>query len=378
MRLASDTPLAATPTLPSPIGRGRVALALLSAAVALRARPGLAHAVALLLFAAALVGRFAVTPQLGPGFPFLTFFPAIVLSTFFCGRWPGVVCSTLSVLAAWYWFIPPFGTFALDTSGTVAVAFFVFISLVDIVVIDLMLVALTRQAELQAQTDALLAQRNTLFQELQHRVANHLMVMGAVLGDQERRLAHLPEARDTLSDARRRFELLSRLHRHLYDPARLDAPIDHLLRELGSELLKGLGRPDLQLSVEADPTPLDLDPKLNLCLLVLELLTNAVKHAFPEARAGQLWVRLRREADGSLVLHVDDNGRGLEPAEAPPLPAGRSAAAADGNERLGVRIAQGLTKALRGELKLEPRPEGGTSAQVRCRPQGVAPVQRAA
>ncbi len=52
---------------------------------------------------------------LPPGFPFLTFFPAIMLTAFIGGTRPGILCAVLSVLSAWYWFIPPFMSFVVDT-----------------------------------------------------------------------------------------------------------------------------------------------------------------------------------------------------------------------------------------------------------------------
>jgi len=343
---------------------------LLALASRVRSAGVLAHALALALFGVALGARFAINPWLDAGFPFLTFFPAIVLATFFCGRGPGSVCGALSVLSAWYWFIPPFGSFSLHGSGGLAVGFFVLICIVDILVIDLLIVALNRQQQLQAQSDMLLAQRTVLFQELQHRVANNLMLMGAVLGEQERRLSDIPQARDAVADARRRFDMLSRLHRQLHDPERLDAPIDQLLPGLCSDLLSGLGRSGLSLRMEVQSVPLAIEAKMNLCLLVMELLTNAAKHAFQDRTEGGLWVSLARDGDG-LVLRVEDDGHGKSPPTLPGDLDGRAAAAARtalGAHGLGTRIAQGLARALRGELSIGERPGGGTSVQLRFRP----------
>ncbi len=74
----------------------------------LRALPpwaGDAVAVAITLLATGL--RLLLDPVLPPGFPFLTFFPAVVLTTFFFGLRPGIVCAVLSGLAAWYFFVNP-------------------------------------------------------------------------------------------------------------------------------------------------------------------------------------------------------------------------------------------------------------------------------
>ena len=80
----------------------------------LRAQPVLAYGLAIAAFLVALLLRFQVNAYLPVGFPYLTFFPAVLLTTFFCGIRPGILCGGLSVVAAWYWFIAPINSFALD------------------------------------------------------------------------------------------------------------------------------------------------------------------------------------------------------------------------------------------------------------------------
>ena len=95
--------------------------ALLEVADRFRQRPVLAYSTGLFAFALALAVRFAFNGLLPAGFPYLTFFPAVLLTAFFCGTGPGIVTATLSVAAAWFWFIPPFDSFALDTQSSIAV-----------------------------------------------------------------------------------------------------------------------------------------------------------------------------------------------------------------------------------------------------------------
>jgi two-component sensor histidine kinase len=118
-----------------------------------------------------------------------------------------------------------------------------------------------------------------------------------------------------------------------------------------------------------------LDAKMNLCLLVMELLTNAAKHAFQDRSAGDLAVTLTQEGD-RLLLRVDDDGRGT-PGSSRPGGAdsgGLAGGAAHGSGAgLGLRIAQGLARALRGELTVGARPGGGTSVQLRFK-RPAAPI----
>ncbi|WP_162600079.1 DUF4118 domain-containing protein [Azospirillum sp. TSH58] len=60
---------------------------------------------ALATFAVALVARLALDDRLPAGFPFLTFFPAVIVTTFLAGMWPGILTALLSGLASWYFFL---------------------------------------------------------------------------------------------------------------------------------------------------------------------------------------------------------------------------------------------------------------------------------
>ena len=71
---------------------------------------------------AALLLRVALDSVLPPGFPYLTFFPAFILTAFFFGLRPGIICAGLSGLAAWYIVIPPFFSFDLSPPTTIALA----------------------------------------------------------------------------------------------------------------------------------------------------------------------------------------------------------------------------------------------------------------
>ncbi|MGX9965539.1 hybrid sensor histidine kinase/response regulator [Roseomonas sp. F4] len=124
------------------------------------------------LFAAALAGRFALVSILPPlGFPFLTFFPAVLLATYFAGLGPGLLTGVLSILAAWYFFIEPYASFALGTtSDKIALIFFVAIILVDILVIHRMNSAVARLAEEQQRSARLAEELQRLNTSLEERV----------------------------------------------------------------------------------------------------------------------------------------------------------------------------------------------------------------
>lgn len=127
----------------------------------MRGAPGVArYLVALVLFAAALASRFALTGFLPTqGFPFLTFFPAVMLSAWIAGLGPGLVCSALSIGGAWYYFIPPADAFLpLSRPDTVALLFFSAVLLIDCVIIHVMNQALKSRAQAMADLEQSRAQ----------------------------------------------------------------------------------------------------------------------------------------------------------------------------------------------------------------------------
>lgn len=104
------------------------------------------YLVALLLFGAALATRFALIGLLQyRDFPFLTFFPAVILSAYFSGLFPGILVSVLSIFSAWYFFIDPNGSFqSISRSDAIGLVGFMVVLLVDCAIVYVMNEALTR------------------------------------------------------------------------------------------------------------------------------------------------------------------------------------------------------------------------------------------
>lgn len=143
-------------------------------------------AIALAATAAAAALRYAIGDSLPPGFPFLTFFPAVIVTAFLLGSRTGTLTALFSGLAAWFWFLPPTGSLALDYGKLVAMAFFVFITTTEIALVHWMQ---RSNSLLFAEPDAnarLADTRELLCRELQHRVSNNLQMVAALLSLQRR------------------------------------------------------------------------------------------------------------------------------------------------------------------------------------------------
>ncbi len=171
----------------------------------------------------------------------------------------------------------------------------------------------------QAEIERALVEKTVLLDEIHHRVKNNLQVITSLLSLQSRH-AEAPVQR-ALRDSQSRVRAMALMHQLLFEGRDVSA------LELGPYLrrLAGLLRDTylsesgpVELRVEVPDEGLRLDPQRAIAcgLLVNELVTNAIKHAFPEGRGGQVCVRLSRGADGACV-QVSDNGCGL-PGDAAP------------------------------------------------------------
>ena len=312
----------------------------------------LGDGVALAAAGGATLLRHALDPVLPPGFPYLTFFPAVILTTFFFGLRPGITCAVLSGLAAWFFFITPAGAFVLDGQTGLALGFYAFIVTVDIALIHVMRRTGARLAAERTVTAALYEQQRTMFQELQHRVANNMQFVAALLALQKRKVGEDPRAAaHALDEAQGRLETIARIHRRLYDPGRVDQPVGQYLQELCADVLDATGARNIVCLVDVPPMRFDLTRLTTLSLLVVEVVTNALKHAFAEPGRGTITIRLEPIDASRAALTIADDGRGI-PADFDPA-ASRS---------LGFRIVQGLAAQLDGTLTYAN--EGGTVVRL--------------
>lgn len=301
-------------------------------------------------FLAALFSRFALEGLLPPGFPYLTFFPAVFLTAFAAGTRAGICCAILSGLAAWYFFIPPRNSFVVDTATMFALGFYVFIVSVVILLFRFMFQTageLRREREVTAE---LYERQRTMFQELQHRVANNMSVVAALLTMQRRKVTADPStAGQAIDEAVQRISLMSNVHRRLYDPAVGDLPIGEYFDELCRDLLRAAQLDqDIECIVRMEPVKLPPDRLMTLSLLVSELITNSLKHAFKGGISGAVTLGLKKIGADSLELSVADNGVGL-PYDHDP----------NSGKGLGSMIVGGLADQLSGTLHYD-RGDGTT------------------
>jgi two-component sensor histidine kinase len=207
-------------------------------------------------------------------------------------------------------------------------------------------VTLERQA-------TLLRQRETMLREIHHRVKNNMQVMSSLLSLQSRTASN-PETTRMLEQNQNRIQSMALLHEILYqseDLAMVDFP--KYLRRMVEHLFRSYGVDDqqIQLHTALDAVGLELDDALPCGLLVSEVISNSLKHGFPEGRKGEVRIVLRRQSSKMVSLILSDNGVGLPPHV--DWTQSRS---------LGLRLVRVLAQQLRANLDI--RSQGGTEVKL--------------
>lgn len=165
-------------------------------------------ALAVSLYAVALAARFALEGQLpAEGFPFVTFYPAVLLSVYLAGLLPGLLVTALSVLSAWYFFMEPPGQLAhLSRPDAVALVFFAVVLLVGCIVIEVMNQALrrlrrtefqlriTEQGLRKTQAEAVTAAESTLRERRLLDAVFNAVPAGIIVADADGRLLRMNRA----------------------------------------------------------------------------------------------------------------------------------------------------------------------------------------
>ncbi len=202
-----------------------------------------------------------------------------------------------------------------------------------------------------------LAEKVVLLKEIHHRVKNNLQIVVSLLSLQADRMAN-PEAAAVLHDTQNRVRSMALLHESLYrsdNLARINLPA--YIKDLCAQLLRAYGQTAARVRVEEQIAAIDLsmEQAVPCGLIVNELVSNALKHGFPDGRSGSIRVELGPDESRQLVLRVSDNGVGLGP--------GIDVA---GTATLGLQLVRNLAGQLGGRLAVEGPPGGGVVFQVSC------------
>jgi PAS domain S-box-containing protein len=174
---------------------------------------------------------------------------------------------------------------------------------------------ITERKQAEDKIQASLREKEVLLKEIHHRVKNNLQVISSLLKMQSRSITD-PEILEIFQESQSRIHSMALIHEKLYqsaDLARINCA--EYIQNLTSHLYRcyGMTPRHIQLEVKVPQISLSLDAALPCGLIINELVSNALKYAFPDKRSGKIYIELEVNADNCYILKVSDNGIGLPP-----------------------------------------------------------------
>ena len=203
--------------------------------------------------------------------------------------------------------------------------------------------------KLISQLKTALGEKTVLLKEVHHRVKNNLAVIAGLLGMQAEGLED-ERAIASLGESQRRVMSMALIHEYLYANENLDrVDFGMYVEQLSGELYATYAiEPELVgFDIQTENIDLAINIAIPCALILNELLTNALKYAFPNGRSGTIAVKFARMSDTELSLSCVDNGVGMPETFDWENP-----------KSLGMRIVRILTKQVDGKLLRETGPAG--------------------
>lgn len=215
-----------------------------------------------------------------------------------------------------------------------------------------------RESEHRARTilEASLREKEVLLGEIHHRVKNNMQLIESLLMLQLRSLGN-GEARRPFHDAMNRVHAMARTHEALCDSGNLERiDLAELAHSLAGDLLQAEAPAlKIRLDFRLEPVIVGADRAIPCGVIVNELVSNALRHAFPAERgSGTVRVEAGPDGAGRGFLTVADDGVGMEDG----------ASRGDG-AGIGLPLVETLTEQVRGTLEREARKGKGTKVTIR-------------
>ncbi len=199
-----------------------------------------------------------------------------------------------------------------------------------------------------------LKEKEMLLQEIHHRVKNNLQVISSLLRLQSYHITD-PEALEIFRESQNRVSSISLVHEKLYqshDTGCID--FADYLKSLTEDLFQffpNTNSSKINLKLELEYVKLNIETAISCGLIVNELLTNSLKHAFTSVESGEIYVGLIKDKNNKILLTVADDGQGLP-----------SQFNLDEIDSFGLELVQHLSKRINGNISIDR--SNGTSFKI--------------
>ena len=200
--------------------------------------------------------------------------------------------------------------------------------------------------------EAQLKEKELLLREIHHRVKNNLQTVSSLLSIQGRGITD-ETAKQAVNDSRLRVKSMALIHQDLYREGDLTGvQMEDYVAKLANGLVTSYSMTDrVQLDLRVHPINLDVDTAVPLGLILNELITNALKYAWPDGRPGRLQVSMSVSTEDALLVDVIDDGIGMKD--------GAQVAAS------GTGFGLGMIRTFASKLKAEHTIGGANGTAVR-------------
>jgi len=201
----------------------------------------------------------------------------------------------------------------------------------------------TSRVRMELQIKKSLKEKETLLKEIHHRVKNNMQVVSSLLFMQARKTEDT-EVKEILLESQNRIKSIALVHERMYQSEDLEQ-IDYndYVRKITRYLFESylVDPTHISLSIRSEMVYLPIDKAVPCSLVINELVTNAVKYAFPQGRKGSICIDFQRQKDRYVLVFRDD-GIGM--------PQGLDKTHSD---TIGLELIRGLVRQLNGTIELD-------------------------
>jgi len=211
---------------------------------------------------------------------------------------------------------------------------------------------ITHHKNIEAQMQASIQEKNVLLKEIHHRVKNNLQIISSLLNLQS---MHIDDenALEVFKESQNRVKSMAIVHENLYQTGNFaEVNVAEYLKKLTENIYSsyGVDMDLIKMDINAQDLFLDINTAIPCFLIINELITNCIKHAFPDGRPGKIIIDFKKVND-KHIMRIRDNGVGLPD---------------DLNIKktntLGMQLITSLTAQLDGEL--EVKSNNGTEFEI--------------
>lgn len=199
---------------------------------------------------------------------------------------------------------------------------------------------------------ASLKEKEVLLREIHHRVKNNMQIISSLLRLQAEKIKD-KKLRESFQISQNRIRSMALIHEELYRSTDLALiNIYHYIHKLVSQLFSsyGISKKRIKLVIDIENIPLNINQAIPCGLIINELVSNSIKHAFPNERIGMITISMKKSKNGKKLI-IKDNGIGLPKDNK-----------LNKYESLGLQIVRDLVRQLEGKLKINR--QAGTEFRI--------------